>query len=769
MTMSTSRTSDPIRGWYSGVGRPNTAGVAGRAGRHGAPGVGDGSAGRCARRDRSGAWSPGDRDDQTQRGVRRRERGALVVDEAGRLRGIDDVHVAQRPRGALARDDPDRAVRPDPRRQIREALEGLDQIGAEQDDVGVGLGPALGQVGRALADLRSDVRVVDIDERDAHAGPDAELVEQRCGVDALHRRYRAMSMLLVYGPRSTSYDFGPGHPLTPRRFGPGIDLLRAVGAQPGLAPEPATDDELRWCHDARYLEVVKRFSEQPFGGGAAGIGEGGDDPPFAGMHEAAASVAGGSIRAMEAILGGDVEHAFQPGGGLHHAMPGRASGFCIYDDPALAIARARRDGLRVLYVDLDVHHGDGVQAIHWPDPDVLTLSFHETGRYLFPGTGGVGELGEGVAAGTAVNVPFEPDTGEGPWLAAVRALLPELAAAFGPDVIVSQHGADSHAWDPLAHLRVTTTAMGEAARFVDLVAHRYAGGRWLATGGGGYDVYRVVPRSWSLVWLAGAHRDVPAAIPPAWRERWSDEALRYGQAPLPDSFVDPPNAGEPVDTGQAAAEARSDAIAALVRRIAVPRLLREARDRGWWDPLGEPGAASGAGTVDGTSTASVIPSIDREAWDRLTLARGVVAPGDPAEGHALIAAGLADGLRATVAIEGTTVVGAAVSRVAGGGGPAALLALGVAPGRRRRGLATTLLGTHVSASGPDAADGAGIAAEVTVGERDPHEPLDGRVRREIARRLLGGAGFEVSQAEPAVRAADPDAIAGIRIVGSGRT
>src|SRR5207249_1323033 len=192
-----------------------------------------------------------------------------------------------------------------------------------------------------------------------------------------------------------------------------------------------------------------------------------------GMQRAAASVAGGSRRAMEAILRGDIEHAFHPGGGLHHAMAERASGFCIYNDPALAIALARRAGLRVLYVDLDVHHGDGVQAIHLGDPGVLTLSFHETGRYLFPGTGGVGELGEGAAAGTSVNVPLEPGTGEGAWLEAVRALLPELAAAFGSDVIVSQHGADSHAWDPLAHLRVTTTAMGEAARLVDAMAHRY--------------------------------------------------------------------------------------------------------------------------------------------------------------------------------------------------------------------------------------------------------------------------------------------------------
>ena len=299
-------------------------------------------------------------------------------------------------------------------------------------------------------------------------------------------------------------------------------------------------------------------------------------------------VAGGSLRAMEAILRGDVEHAFHPGGGLHHAMPDRASGFCIYDDPALAIARARRDGLRVLYVDLDVHHGDGVQAIHWDDPGVLTLSFHETGRYLFPGTGGVGELGEGAAAGTAVNVPLEPGTGEGPWLEAVRTLLPEVAAAFGPDIVVSQHGADSHAWDPLAHLRVTTTAMGEAARLVDAVAHRWAGGRWLATGGGGYDAYRVVPRTWSLVWLAGAHREVPAATPAAWRDAWADEAARYGQAPLPETFTDPPNAGEPVDWGQEEAEAASRKTVALVRRLVVPRLMREARDRGWWEPLDAP-------------------------------------------------------------------------------------------------------------------------------------------------------------------------------------
>ena len=354
--------------------------------------------------------------------------------------------------------------------------------------------------------------------------------------------------LLVYGPRSDDYDFGPVHPLTPRRFGPGIDLLRELGASPGLAPEPASDDDLLRCHTAAYVSVVKRFSDHPDAAWAepeAGIGGGGDDPAFHGMHEAAAAVAGGSMRAMEAVLEGRVEHAFHPGGGLHHAMPSRASGFCIYDDPALAIALAREAGRRVLYVDLDVHHGDGVEAMHAADPGVLTVSFHESGRYLFPGTGFADEVGEGPAAGTVVNVPFPPDTGSEAWLGAVTSLLPELVATFRPDVVVSQHGADSHLWDPLAHLRNTVTSMGAAARLVHDLAHEHAGGRWLATGGGGYDAYRVVPRSWSLVWLAAAHRPVPSETPEAWRERWTAEAQRFGQAPLPRTFDDPPTATDP--------------------------------------------------------------------------------------------------------------------------------------------------------------------------------------------------------------------------------
>jgi acetoin utilization protein AcuC len=377
--------------------------------------------------------------------------------------------------------------------------------------------------------------------------------------------------VLVFGPRSTTYDFGPAHPLTPRRFGPGISLLEALGPVNRLAPEPAGDEPLAWVHEPGYVEVVKAFSSDPFGPPRAGIGPG-DTPAFPGMHEASAAVAGGSLRAMEAILRGETAHAFQPGGGLHHAMPARAAGFCVYNDPALAIARARRDGLRVLYIDLDVHHGDGVQAIHWSDPGVMTVSIHETGRALFPGTGFPDELGGAGAEGTKVNLPLDPWTGERGWLPALELVLPALAERFQPEVIVSQHGADAHAFDPLAHLNVTTTAMGRAARLVDELAHRYAGGRWLATGGGGYDVYRVVPRAWAHVWLAASHAPVPEATPEAWRERWAHEAERFGQSPMPATFDDPPNAGLPSRAADEAADAHAVRIAEQVLELVMRTL-----------------------------------------------------------------------------------------------------------------------------------------------------------------------------------------------------
>jgi len=577
----------------------------------------------------------------------------------------------------------------------------------------------------------------------------------------------------VFGPWSARYDLGPGHPLTPRRFGPGIDLLRAVSGEESalLAPEPASDDVLAWIHDPAYIRVVQRFSEMPYGPPEAGIGAG-DTPAFAGMHDASGAVAGGSLQAVEAILRGETMHAFHPGGGLHHAMRDRAAGFCVYNDPALAIARARRDGLRVLYVDLDVHHGDGVQAFHWDDPGVLTISIHQSGRTLFPGTGFVEELGEGVAAGTAVNLPMDPGTGERGWLAAVRRVLPELAAAFGPDLVVSQHGSDAHAWDPLANLRVTTTAMGEAARLIDAIAHRWAGGRWLATGGGGYDAYRVVPRAWSLVWLAALHREPGLPTPPAWRARWATEAERHGQAPLPAWLEDGANAGLRVDAAQEAADRRALETADLVRELVVPGLIRAAGDFGWWratddlagadpaQPAGQP--ASPGETADATATPLILASVAASTWARLDLAPRVLPMADAAAAHALVFAGLGspDGVKVTAAVSRNTVVGVAVSATPSTerGGPRLLLALGVAPGHRQGGLATAVLREHLAAI----PTGTGWRAAVTVAERDPIDPPPRESRARIARRLLEGAGFQVERPSGRVGTADRFALVGRR-------
>ena len=575
--------------------------------------------------------------------------------------------------------------------------------------------------------------------------------------------------LLVYGPWSARYDLGLAHPLTPRRFGPGIELLTAMSPDPPtlLAPEPATDAVLEWVHDPAYIRTVRRMGDFPFGPREAGLGPG-DTPAFPGMHDAAAAVAGGSVGAIEAILAGETTHAFHPGGGLHHAMPDRASGFCVYDDPALAIARARRAGLRVLYVDLDVHHGDGVQAMHWDDPGVLTFSIHQSGMTLFPGTGFVDELGEGEAAGTAVNLPLDPGTGEAGWLGAIERVLPALAAAFGPDLIVSQHGADAHAWDPLANLRVTTTAMGQAARLIDAIAHRWAGGRWLATGGGGYDVYRVVPRTWTLVWLAALHGDSSGAIPETWRARWASDAERYGQAPLPTYLEDLPNAGLPVDAGQLAADRNAGSTAAVVRELVVPALLRTAQDLGWWQGTeagsdGRPRSAAGSPTIPAaaelpTVTPRIQASVDAATWDSWRLAKRTLPPADAIEAHALVLAGLrsGDAVRVTAAVVGGLVVGAVVSTAGAAGGPAhrRLIAVGVAPAHRRAGLAGAMLREHLVAR----SEGERWEALVTLAERDPIEPLARATREHIARRLLEGSGFTLMGPSGNIAVADPGAL-----------
>jgi acetoin utilization protein AcuC len=330
---------------------------------------------------------------------------------------------------------------------------------------------------------------------------------------------------LMWDEAVTGYDFGPGHPMDPVRLGLTRSLVGAFGLDKELdvvAAKRAGDSTLRLVHREDYVAAVKAASVDPASArGEYGLGTE-DDPAFAGMHEVSALIAGQSVGAAEAVWRGEALHAVNFSGGLHHAMPGGASGFCVYNDPALAIARLLELGAeRVAYVDVDVHHGDGVQAVFWEDPRVLTISLHEHPRTLFPQTGWPEETGAaGAAEGSAANVALPAGTGDEGWLRAFHAVVPELLAQFRPQVLVTQHGADTHFEDPLAHLAVSLDAQRAVQVACHELAHEYAEGRWVALGGGGYAVVDVVPRSWThLVGIAaGAPVEPAAAIPEAWRQ-----------------------------------------------------------------------------------------------------------------------------------------------------------------------------------------------------------------------------------------------------------
>jgi len=309
-----------------------------------------------------------------------------------------------------------------------------------------------------------------------------------------------------------------------------LDLIEAYGipSRPNVATldcRTAGDQEIGLVHTPEFIEATRRAGHGEDGNWSRfGYGPG-DNPIFPQMHEAAALVAGASLVAAEEVLSGRAEHAFNPAGGLHHAMPARASGFCVYDDPAIAIAWLLARGVeRIAYVDVDVHHGDGPQAIFYDEPRVLTISIHESGHYLFPGTGFEDETGRGEAEGTKVNVPLHPQTADGEWLEAFRENVPRRVREWRPDVLVTQLGCDTHRTDPLAHLELTTFAYREAAKMLHELAHEAAGGRWIATGGGGYQWARVVPRAWTIYFAEMAEVDLPDRLPEPWVRRVEQES-----------------------------------------------------------------------------------------------------------------------------------------------------------------------------------------------------------------------------------------------------
>ncbi len=350
------------------------------------------------------------------------------------------------------------------------------------------------------------------------------------------------ALRLLWDDGYLRYDFGPTHPMAPLRLELALQLMRDLGllAAPGVAvarPEPAGDTDLLTVHTPRFVDAVKAASgPAPRPDLAHGLGTE-DVPVFEGMHEATALISGGSVAAAHAVWGGEAGHAVNFAGGLHHAMPARASGFCVYNDAAMAIRALRAAGARrVAYVDVDVHHGDGVEHVFWDDPDVLTISLHETGRVLFPGTGHPGDVGGGDAQGCAVNVAFPPGTGDAAWLRAFHAVVPPLLRTFEPDVLVTQHGCDSHVLDPLAHMALSLDAQRASYAALHDLAHEYAGGRWVALGGGGYEVVDVVPRAWAHLVGIAAHRPVEPGteVPQGWRNYVRERVGRPGPARMTD-------------------------------------------------------------------------------------------------------------------------------------------------------------------------------------------------------------------------------------------
>ena len=345
---------------------------------------------------------------------------------------------------------------------------------------------------------------------------------------------------LMWDEAVTGYDFGRDHPMDPVRLALTRSLVGALGLDREVrvvAAKAAGESTLRLVHREDYIAAVRAASADPAAADQSyGLGTV-DDPAFAGMHEVSALIAGQSVGAAEAVWRGDAAHAVNFAGGLHHAMPGAASGFCVYNDAALAIARLLELGAeRVAYVDVDVHHGDGVQAAFWEDPRVLTVSLHEHPRTLFPQTGWPEETGADSAEGSAVYVALPAGTGDAGWVRAFHSVVPELLADFRPQVLVTQHGADTHFEDPLAHLAVSLDAQRAVQVACHELAHEYADGRWVALGGGGYAVVEVVPRSWThLVGIAAERPVDPTTMIP---EDWRQQVYARTRQPAPRRMTD---------------------------------------------------------------------------------------------------------------------------------------------------------------------------------------------------------------------------------------
>ncbi|MHA1728867.1 MAG: acetoin utilization protein AcuC [Promethearchaeota archaeon] len=349
---------------------------------------------------------------------------------------------------------------------------------------------------------------------------------------------------LIFSEDYFNYNFGVQHPLRPIRLKLTIKLMESYGLlkHPRLKmfnPKMASPEELYLIHDKAYVDIVKKYSNLPAEiffkdnpKGTCGLGTM-DDPIFPGMYESSALVAGAGIKGAEILMNDDeIDHVFNFGGGFHHASKKRAHGFCIFNDVAIAIQKLRMKSRnkKIMYLDIDAHHGDGVQQLFYKDADVLTLSIHQDGKTLFPGTGFLDEIGEGDGKYHSINMPLFPGTYDKMYIEMFESLVPQIMDAFSPDILVTQLGADTHFNDPLTRLGLTTTGHERLYKLIHKYAHEFCGGQWLAFGGGGY-LMTVVPRSWTMVLETMLETNLPNKIPEEWvhlcNESITDEETPY--------------------------------------------------------------------------------------------------------------------------------------------------------------------------------------------------------------------------------------------------
>ena len=331
---------------------------------------------------------------------------------------------------------------------------------------------------------------------------------------------------LVYTEDYQKYNFSDTHPLRPLRLLLTYSLMEKIGLFENnkleiLNPRNCSEEELELVHDPDYINAVKKLSENPNDSSVKpniyGLGPG-DNPIFKGMFEASSMVCGASVIAAEKVwLDEKCNVAFNPAGGLHHAIENRASGFCIFNDIAVALKYLKKldKDIRIAYLDIDCHHGDGVQWIFYDDPNVLTISLHESGQFLFPGTGHLEEMGEGEGMGFSINFPLLPGTNNNLYLKLFKHCIPKILETYQPDILATQLGVDTHFSDPLTQMGTSLELSKNLAQEIDNYAQKYCNNKWLAFGGGGYSM-TVVPRAWTIFLAQMLDVNLPNELPNSW-------------------------------------------------------------------------------------------------------------------------------------------------------------------------------------------------------------------------------------------------------------